>query len=134
MLLTDDQRTTRTIKYLNKEVELFVEFYAHKCKVNLTYKNIDDVTDVNDNQLWGIQFDGISIISNDTLDEFEVGHEVCIPGNYYEPDSSDYSEYSTHDNIHDALFDVVKLYWEWEYKNFLEYQWAEECVNEMVEE
>jgi hypothetical protein len=50
-----------------------------------------------------------------------------------EPETREYVEFSKHKGIQDALFDVVKLYWQWDYKNFLESQWAEECVAEMEE-
>ena len=133
-MLTDEQHKERTIKYLNKGVELFTHFYANKCKVNLSYKELDDVTDNNHNKLWAVEFDGITIISNADLDEFEVGYESYIPGSYWEPESGDYCEYSKHDNINDALFDVVKLFLQWEYSNFLESQWAEECIGELDDE
>jgi hypothetical protein len=133
-MLTDEQRKERTIKYLNKEVELFTYFYAHKCKVSLTYKELDDVEDNNSNKLWAIEFDSITIISNADMDEFEVGYESYIPGSYWEPESGDYLEYSKHDNINDALFDVVKIMLDWEYHNFLESQYAEECIGELYDE
>ena len=132
-MLTDVQRNDRTIKYLNKEVELFVKFYSQKCGVNLTYNHDDGFTDKDDNKLWAIEFDGVTVISNDTLDEFEVGYESYIPGSYWEPESGDYVEFSKHKSIQDALFDVVKLYWQWEYRNFLESQWAGEVVAELEE-
>lgn len=135
MLLTDEQRRERTIKYLNKEVELFTHFYEKKCNVKLKYTlNNHSYSDVDDNLLWAIEFDSITIISNADLDEFEVGYESYIPGSYWEPESGDYCEYSKHDNINDALFDVVKLFLQWEYKNFLESQWAEECIGELDDE
>jgi hypothetical protein len=121
------------IKRLNKELELLSCFYSKKLGMNLNYKHSDDFSDNDGNVLWAVEFDSITIIANNSLDEFEVGYESFIPGSYWEPESGDYVEYSKNTNIKDAFFSVVRLYLEWEYENFLESQWAEECIAEDLE-
>ena len=122
-----------TVDRLNKEVELFVGFLEHKLKKTFTYKSLGDITDLDGNELWDVHFesDEIGIISNKDLTEFEVGHVVHYPGNYYEPDDSDYREVAKYPTIQEALWKVLELSLSWEYTNFLESQWAEECINEM---
>jgi hypothetical protein len=116
-MLTDTQRNKRTIKYLNKEVELFSNYVNEilKLKFKLDPTPFDDV-------YWGVEFDDVYIGSNETLNKFEVGYRTCDSGSYWEPPSGDYVEYSIREKIQDALFDVLKIYMEWDYRNYLESQ------------
>jgi len=128
-MLTDEQRNVRTIKYLNKEVEIFSNYVNEvlKLKFNL------DPTPFDNGGIWGVEFDDVYICANEDLDKFEVGYGTCDSGSYWEPPSGDYVEYSNHEKIQDALFDVLKIYMEWDYRNYLESQWVEECVGEGYE-
>lgn len=123
----------RQVKLANKEVELFVGYCDIILHKKLKYTFDDDITDVEDNKLWSVNFDGVSIVSNKDFNEFEVGHEVWYPGNYYEPDSSDYTEDSKHPTLREAMWEVLKIWLQFDYNNFLESQWAEECINETEE-
>lgn len=130
-LETDKQSNSRIIKHLNKEVELFVNYVNEvlKLKYNLDPKPFDNDGD----SVWGIEFEDIYICANKDLNEFEVGYGTYTPGSYWEPASGDYVIYTNRNNIQDALFDVLKIFMEWDYKGYLESQWAEECVAELEE-
>jgi hypothetical protein len=122
-MLTDAQRNERIIKYLNKEVELFVNYVNEFLKLKFTLD--PEPFDNEGESPWVIMFDDVYICANETFDKFEVGYGTYDPGSWEE---SPYVEYSTHEKIQDALFDVVKIYIQWDYKNFLESQWVGECV------
>jgi hypothetical protein len=128
-----DPNSIRMYNRLDKECELFQQFYQDMLKKNLPYTIMEDVFDADGNKLWGVDFGGVYITSNVSFTTFEVGHDTYTQGsNYLDPeDDCDYSEYSKHSCYQRALFDVMKLMMEFEYKNFLESQWAEECVAEL---
>jgi hypothetical protein len=130
-MLTDAQRNERVIKYLNKEVELFVNYVNEVLKMKF---HLDpEPFDYEGTSPWGIMFDDIYIAANEDLDKFEVGYGTYDPGGYWKPPSGDYVEYSNRKKIQDALFDALKIYMEWDYRGYLESQWAAEVVSELEE-
>jgi len=125
--------STRNINFANKEVELFVGYCDVALHKKLNYSSLSDITDADENELWGVNFDGVGIISNKDFTEFEVGHEVYYPGNYYEPESVDYTEDGKYPTLREALWAVLTVWLKFDYNNFLESQWAEECVGKLEE-
>jgi len=132
MLESKDKRLTRNINLANKEVELFVGYCDILLKKKLNHTSLG-VTDADGNKFWDVNFDGVGIIANEDFNEFEVGHEVYYPGNYYEPESSDYAEDGKYSTLREALWAVLTIWLKYDYNNFLESQWAEECAGELEE-
>lgn len=121
----------RSIEYANKECEIFVGYCDNILHKKLNHEPLNYIDDLD--SPWGVNFDGVTIIANKDFTEFEVGHEVYDPGDYWNPPESDYAEYSKHERLHDALLDILILWLKFDHKNWTETQWVSECISEMDE-
>ena len=118
------------IKFADKEVEVFLQFIktVYGKTISIFPSEGEDF-----DSPWSKNFDGIIIIADDNMREFEVGHEVYEHGGYMEPSTTDYAEHSKHKDLSSALLTMFMLWFAIDYRNFQESQWAEECVLEMDE-
>lgn len=131
MLGTNEQRNTRILKYCDREVKVFLEYCKEILKKELKPEELVYLADMD--SPWGLNFGGVTVYANEDFSEYEVGYEVYEPGSYWEPPFSDYCEYSKHKNLNNALWDVLKLWLQYDYRNWQESQYAEELVAELEE-
>lgn len=117
-----------------KRIGLFQGYCETILKKKLSYTHMDDLYDACGNNLWAIDFEGVGIIADSNLKEFEVGHEIYYPGSYYEPDSSDYQEDGKYKTLDEALWKVLEINLKYDYNNWCESQWAEEFIEEGYED
>ena len=127
-----DESLQRNIKCSTKECEVFAGYCETVLHKKLKYEPLNNVEDFD--SPWGMDFDGVTVVANEDFTEFEVGHEQYHPGTYWNPPETDYVEYSRHKTINNALWDVLTLWLKFDYSNWQESQWAEECYGELEEE
>ena len=128
MRATNEQHNQRIIEFNNKEVAVFVE-YCKSLNQELKPEELQYLADFD--SPWGVNFGGVTVFSNEDFTEYEVGYEVYETGSYWEPPFSDYVEYSKHTRLHQALWDVLKLWLQYDYQRWQESQYAEEFVLEL---
>jgi hypothetical protein len=107
---TEDESEIRMIirntKFCNTILDSFIKFLKTK-GTELTYKIPEYITDLD--SPWGIEFDGVSVMTDKDFNEFEVGYESHDSGSYWEPPSTDYVEHFNHKSLTNALFAAYSL-------------------------
>lgn len=121
MLETDEKRNQRLLNFCNKEVEVFTSYCETVLHKKLKYEPLSYISDLD--SPWGMNFDGVTVFANEDFTEFEVGHEHYDPGTYWNPPETDYIEYSKHERLFNALWDVLVLWLKNDYQNWQESQW-----------
>jgi hypothetical protein len=129
MLETDEQRNQRMLNFSNKKVEVFVKYCEVALDKKLTYNELSYLSDLD--SPWGLNFDGVTVVADEDFNEFEVGYEKYNPGGRWEPPDVEYVTDSTYKELDEALWRVLVVWLQHDYRGWLESQWVEECVTEL---